>query len=138
MKWFVGLAVLLVLSACGNQSPVVSEPEHDKGTDLPTKMLMHDVYLNLKDSIKEEDLAKCLEELKRLGKVESTHWLHVGKRAETGDARLDKNYDLALHVVFLSQEHLERYSVDPLHLNVRENIKGFLAGPPVVYDYWVD
>jgi len=138
MKWLVGLFLLFALGSCNNTQPIAHESEPVEETKIPEKMLMHDVYLNLKDSISSEAFNKCMVELKRLSEVKSTHWLHVGKRAETGDARLDKSYDLALHVVFLSQDDLEMYAVDPLHLNVRENIKEFLAGPPVVYDYWVD
>ncbi len=99
---------------------------------------MHDVYLNLKDSISESDLAKVIGELKRLEQVPSAHNLYVGTRAETGDTRLDPNYDLALHVEFTTEKNLESYAVDSLHLEVRSNLKDFLAVPPVVFDYWTE
>jgi len=94
--------------------------------------------LNLVNSISDEDEKMVFNEIKRLEQVKTTRWVHVGRRAETGDARLDADFDIALHVVFDNEEDMKAYAEDALHLEVRSNVKEFLAGPPIVFDYWTE
>lgn len=132
MKSLFALALTLVMASCnpGGDSNAATKSGADQA------LLLHDVYLDLKE-ISDEDKLMVLSELNRLSKVEGVLSVEVGERAETGDARLNKDYDVALHVGFASEEDLKVYAKAPLHLEVRANIKEFLAGPPVVYDYWV-
>ncbi|MFY0673305.1 MAG: Dabb family protein [Bacteroidia bacterium] len=109
-----------------------------EASEIPAKLLMHDVYLNLKDSVTEDEISFALDQLKRLDTLESTLWVHAGKKADTGDSRLNKDYDLALHVVFTSLENLKIYDADPTHADVRTQLKNLLAGPPIVFDYWTE
>ncbi|MBI1185142.1 hypothetical protein GC194_12780 [bacterium] len=137
---YLSMGILLFVFAC--QSPKAKETTETvevevKEPELPESYLMHDVYLNLVDSMTADVRQMVLDQLHRLESLPEPIWLHVGERANTGDPRLDANYDLALHVVFANEEALKTYSVNTTHLEVRENIKAFLAAPPVVYDYLV-
>lgn len=131
-------AFLLTASCKQNETIIEKEIIKEFEKEVPERLLMHNVFLNLNDSISATDLDMVMNELSKLNQVESVLLYHAGKRAETGDARLDKDYDVALHVVFESEENLKKYSIDPLHLAVREKIKPFLIAPPVVFDYWTE
>ncbi|MGB0432249.1 MAG: Dabb family protein [Bacteroidia bacterium] len=132
----------IVSFACKTDSEIVNKEvtttTNTAAVAEPERFLMHDVFLDLKDSIAEKEIEFAIEQIKRLKELNTIHWLHVGKRAETGDARLNANYDIALHVVFKSIEDLHSYDKDSTHANVRSNIKNLLAGPPVVFDYWTE
>jgi len=135
-KVFYAALLFAFAISCGPQKQIeIKEIEIEK-EDVPSKLLMHDVYFNLIDSISEADYKMVLAEMQRLAEIEETLWLHLGEKAETGDARLSTEYDLALHVVFTSEENLQQYAVNALHLQVKENIKPFIVAPPVVFDYW--
>jgi hypothetical protein len=141
----IALAILIFTFGCKENEEkakaVIEKAEENLETlneEVPSKLLMHDVYLNLKDSATEDDYAFAIEQLKRLDALETTLWAHAGRRAETGDSRLDKDYDLALHVVFTSEENLHEYDKDATHADVRAQLKDLLAGPPVVFDYWTE
>jgi hypothetical protein len=97
---------------------------------------MHDVYLDLNDNLGHKDYAWAIEMLHGLRDIEGVHDMWVGKRAETGDPRLDGAYDLALHVVFVGQDDLKNYDQAPKHQEIRLRLKPFLAAPPRVFDYW--
>ena len=142
MRAFLPLLIGLILVACSSEpkpenKPKPEHPKHDKEHKPPKRMLLHEVFLDLKDSISEEDRKMVFEELKRLEKLTEVHHLHVGKRAETGDDRMPEGFDFGLHVVFESEEKLKAYGQNATHLEVRANIKEHLAAKPVVYDFWV-
>lgn len=123
----------LLLSACAGNTP-----GNTVLTSSTERLLLHDVYLNLKEGVGEEERNLVITELKRLADVQGIYSVQVGLRAETKDPRLNADYDLALHTAFTSLENLKAYAKAPLHLEVLSNIKDFLAGPPVVYDYWIN
>ncbi len=137
------VAIIFILQSCSQNDSknevIDAETTITEVTEsTPEHYLMHDVFLDLKDSITENEIAFAIEQLKRLEQLETVHWVHVGKRAETGDARLDSKYDLALHVVFKSLDDLHVYDKDLTHADVRAQLKDLLAGPPVVFDYWTE
>lgn len=132
MKLLFALALTLVMVSCNPDT----DPKATSTNGTDQALLLHDVYLDLKE-ISDEDKLMVLSELNRLSEVEGVLSVQVGERAETGDARLNKDYDVALHVGFASEDDLKVYAKASLHLEVRANIKDFLAGPPMVYDYWV-
>ena len=138
-------AIFIFISGCKKSEEkaesLINKAEENLETlneEIPSRLLMHDVYLNLKDSATEDDYSFVIKQLKRLDALETTLWVYAGKRAETGDSRLDKDYDLALHVVFTSEENLHEYDKDATHADVRAQLKDLLAGPPVVFDYWTE
>lgn len=134
-----GLIFLFVLTlfACKNSDQQnVDTSDIKEKSELHEKLLIHNVFLDLKDSISKEDKAYALQELKRLKDIPEVMSLVVGTKANTGDPRLNKNYDIALHVSFKTMEELKIYDKDSTHSDVRKNLKNLLAGPPEVFDYW--
>jgi hypothetical protein len=131
--------ILLCTLACKNSDKEVIDKSTLKSDNvLSEKLLMHNVFLNLKDSVSSDEKQFAIDQLISLKQVEGVLELHAGPKAETGDERLNKNYDVALHVVFKSKEDLSVYDTDPYHAKVRAQLKDLLAGPPVVFDYWVE
>lgn len=131
----------MVLNTCGTSLVVfillfgcTQRPQVLPGHKAP--LLMHDVYLDLVDSLSASDYDAALASLWELKEIGGVYRLHVGSRAETGDPRLDENYDLALHVEFLNVEDLKKYDQAPKHQEIRVRLKPLLAAPPRVFDYW--
>ncbi|MCB0735921.1 MAG: Dabb family protein [Bacteroidetes bacterium] len=140
MKSLFILLITIAIVSCNSQPKIENDaPQHSKpdAHKPPKRMLLHEVFLDLNDSISDENRAMVFTELKRLENLPEVYHLHVGKRAETGDERMPLGFDIGLHVVFESEEQLKAYSNNETHLQVRANIKEHLAAKPVVYDFWV-
>jgi hypothetical protein len=136
------IALSLGIMACGDiKQPNLDDFERQTiGPDLPTmphrSALVHAVYFNLKDDISDADEQRFLEELKRLADVPSADYVEAGPPAASGDPRMDSTFDMALQVGFPDLEALAKYQADSLHLDVKSKVGRFLAGPPVVYDFF--
>lgn len=125
MKYLTAVISILILASCVNYGPSAES----------TATIGHMVCLDLKDDVKEADLEMIKTELQKLAELDETISVSIGKRAETGDDRLLKNYDFVLYETFASLEEMKSYATHPKHLAVRKNIKDFLAAAPVVIDF---
>ena len=118
------------------------KPKENVASNIKTgsqyKLLIHNVFLDLKDNVSADDKIKAIEQLKSLSAIDNVVKLYAGPKAETGDTRLYKNYDLALHVTFKSLDDLKKYDKNEHHAKVRRQLKSLLAGPPLVFDYWTE
>ena len=106
----------------------------DKGDAGP--VLVHTVYFKLKDDLTSEDQDKFIELLKSLSQIDYIKDVEVGTPEDTGDPRLFTDYDVALLMEFKSEADLAKYQKDEFHLERRTQAGPYLAGPPVVYDYF--
>lgn len=110
------LATLTVLSMAGVQNAVAAEPGE--------KMLAHDVYFSLNDNsprAREKLVAACK---KYLSDHPGTVWFAAGPLA--GDLNRDVNdreFDVALHVVFQNKAAHDRYAKAEKHLKFIEENK---------------
>ncbi len=134
MKLAITILSLSLLTACSYkyESKSINHIGYEKGD------LVHTVILSLKDSTTETRKEEILDLLKGLKEVSGTKRLFTSIPAETDDSRAKRDYDIILQMAFDSVKKLERYSTDSFHLNVRDQLKKDLSGPPIVYDYWVE
>lgn len=122
-------AILIILTGC-----VETHYTHIDVEGYPEERLVHSVYLDLLDSLDQSTIDRVIQDLYSLDRVEGVEGLTVQERIETGDQRMPEGFDLVLQMSFEGRKHLEDYSKDPLHLEVRSRLKGLLNGAPVVYD----
>ena len=129
---------LISISSCQPKAQSKENASSNSALQESKRLLMHSVYLNLKDSISVKDKQYALAQLKRLKNIKAVTSLYAGFKAETGDSRLHKDYDLVLHATFQSTAELKTYDQDSTHAEVRRNLKPLLARPPMVFDYWAE
>ncbi len=146
------LAPLFLLASCRQGEPRLQEELAQAQQQLgqvtaelellkagPEKgQLVHIVFLKLREGLPEEEVNRLITGIKKLEEIEVVKYLEVGKIADTGDPRFISNHDIAFQMNFASMEHYEIYQNHPAHLQVREGLTPSLAGPPAVYDYWVE
>lgn len=133
--------LLLALATLGCKEP--KEPQQVQQTEAAAPVadgtkLMHLVFFDLKEGITEAETAQFLAALESLSQINYVKSVKAGTPAETGYPRLAKGYDAVLQMGFASQGDLARYQQDSLHLKVKNELAALLAGPPLVYDYFVE
>ena len=92
--------------------------------DNPKRLYSHDVYFELKDKspeVKKAFVAACK---KYLSKHPGTVFYAAGERADRSGNVYDREFDIALHIVFDSKESCDRYAASADHKQfVGENLK---------------
>ncbi|MCO6476850.1 MAG: Dabb family protein [Phaeodactylibacter sp.] len=115
------------------------EAEVEKLRAGPEKgKLIHIVFLKTKEGLPEEEMAALIGSIRKLGEIGLVKSLEVGKLADTGDERFVTGHNIAFQMAFDGMADYQAYMEHPTHLEIRESLKGFLSGPPAVYDYWVE
>lgn len=116
-----GLATLVSVS------PLAAEPEKTK------ELFIHHVYFYLKNKNNAQDEAKLMEGLKKLAKVPTIQYVHIGTPAETNRPVIVKDYAISWMCFFKNIIEEEIYQTHPIHL---EFIKDYshLWEKVVIYD----
>ncbi len=109
-----------ILAACATVGFAAGRAE---AADVPERMLSHDVYFTLNDNspaAKEKLVAACK---KHLSDHPGTVWFAAGPLAEEFQRDVnDREYDVALHLVFKSKAAHDQYAVHPRHQEfIKEN-----------------
>ena len=154
MKYVLAfLPFLFLFSACRQQTGPELQQELSEARirlqELETELqqaragqakgkLEHIVFLKLKESLSAEETSALINTIKKLGDVEGVNNLEVGKMADTGDERFITDHNLAFRMDFASMADYRSYMGDTTHEAIRESLKPYLAGPPAVYDYWIE
>ena len=100
--------------------------------------LAHIVFLHLQEGLSEEETGQLVAEIRKLGALDMVKNLEIGRIADTGDDRFISDHGLAFQMTFENLEVYRTYQEHPEHQAIRDNLKPYLAGPPAVYDYWVE
>jgi len=125
-RTFVASAVALGASAAATAMPTMKQ--EDK------KHLVHHVYFWLKNPSSKEDLAKLIEGLNTLKKIEHLKLAKIGVPASTEKRDVvDNSYNVSWLNFFDDVEGQDEYQVHPIHLSFVENYK-HLWEKVVVYD----
>ncbi len=101
-----------------------------------TSVLVHTVFLSLKEDIKNEDKETVIQKLSSLGEIEEVLSIQISDRIDVGDTRA-LDYDLVLYMTFQNEADLSAYDQNAYHNEVRAFLKPFLGGPPATFDYMV-
>ena len=118
------------------QSAQKEEQANLEETALGSGQLIHTVYFNLKYDLNEAKRSEFVNLLKSLSEINYIKSVQVGTPVDTGDPRLYTDYDVALLMAFANEADLARYQQDSFHLAKRAATAAYLAGPPIVYDYY--
>lgn len=103
-------------------------------TNNDKKQLVHHVFFWLKNRDSKEDLAKLLEGLHTLAKIETIRKLHIGVPASTEQRPVvDSSYSASELMFFDDIEGQNVYQVHPIHKKFIENCS-HLWEKVVVYD----
>ena len=94
--------------------------------------LVHMVFLKVKP---DTDQAALMDEMKKLAEIEGVQDFAVGPFENLGDARALSEYALVMEMSFADSAAYGVYQKHPTHLNLRENLGQYLAGPPATFDY---
>jgi len=82
----------------------------------PKPMLVHHVFFWLKDPTSKEDLAKLIEGVKSLAKIETIRQLHIGVPAETEKRQVvDNSYAVSELIFFDDLAGQSAYQEHPIH-----------------------
>ncbi len=140
MKNILIFSSIFLLFSCKNNTDISTEVknthEEIQANNKENPLLYHLVFLKLKDSISQERIVGIEKAIKEIGTLKGVHDFHLGKPADTGDARLYTDYDYMLSMYFDKIEDLKSYSKDSTHLEIRKAIKDDLKQAPMVVDYW--
>ena len=99
------------------------EPEGD---------LVHLVFFKVKS---DADQAALVAAIKKLATIEAVMDLEVGPFEDIGDARALSDYSLLMQMSFADKAAYETYQKHPVHLELKEKLGAFMAGPPATYDF---
>lgn len=109
-------------------APIASaEPERAK------ELFIHHVFFYLKNPNNAQDEAKLLEGLKKLTKVPSIDYVHIGTPAKTDRSVIVRDYTFSWMCFFKNIIEQEIYQTDPLHLKFIEEYS-HLWEKVVIYD----
>jgi len=125
-RTFVATAAALGASAAASAMPTMESKDK--------KQLVHHVYFWLKNRDSKEDLAKLIEGLKTLEKIEQLRLAKIGVPASTEKRDVvDNSYNISWLNFFDDVNGQNEYQVHPIHLKFVENYK-HLWEKVVVYD----
>lgn len=115
------------LATLASVSPSAAEPEKTK------ELFIHHVFFYLKNKNNAQDEAKLLEGLKKLAKVPTIQYVHIGTPAATSRPVIVKDYAISWMCFFKNIIEEEIYQTHPIHL---EFIKEYahLWEKVVIYD----
>ena len=101
---------------------------------MPQKdIFIHHVYFWLKNPDSIEDKNKLIEGLKKLSKVNTIQFFHIGQPAGTDRDVIDRSYSISWLVFFDGKADQDNYQIDPIHLQFVKECS-FLWGKIIVYD----
>lgn len=124
-RTFVASAAALGVSTAASALPVMKEKK---------KQVVHHVFFWLKNRDSKEDLAKLLEGLKTLEKIESIKKMHIGVPASTEQRPVvDSSYSASELMFFDDVAGQEAYQVHPIHKKFVEQCS-HLWEKVIVYD----
>ena len=96
-------------------------------------IFVHHVYFWLKNPESKEDRAKLVEGLKKLSKVKTIKFFHIGQPAATNRDVIDHSYALSWLAFFDSKDEQDSYQTDPIHLKFVDECSS-LWTRVIVYD----
>ncbi|MGH1365945.1 MAG: Dabb family protein [Calditrichia bacterium] len=99
--------------------------------------LTHLVFLDLKSDLLPEQLEGIMEKVNQLGEIANVQSFNIGRYQDVGDPRAMSQYEIVLELLFENAARLASYQQNEQHLAIRAELKKYLAGPPVVYDYLI-
>jgi hypothetical protein len=115
------------LATLASVSPLAAEPEKTK------ELFIHHVFFYLKNPNNAQDEAKLLEGLKKLAKVPTIQYVHIGKPAATSRSVIVKDYSISWMCFFKNIIEEEIYQTDPIHLEFIKDYS-YLWEKVVIYD----
>jgi sulfatase maturation enzyme AslB (radical SAM superfamily) len=115
------------LATLASISPLAAEPEKTK------ELFIHHVFFYLKNPNNAQDEAKLLEGLKKLAKVPTIQYVHIGKPAATSRSVIVKDYSISWMCFFKNIIEEEIYQTDPIHLEFIKDYS-YLWEKVVIYD----
>lgn len=126
-KFIVSTLALTAGAAVSAQSLMTMETQNKK-------QLAHHVFFWLKNPNSKEDLAKLLDGLRSLKKIETIRSLHIGVPAETEKRPVvDSSYSASELMIFDNLAGQQVYQDHPVHKKFIEDC-GHLWDKVVVYD----
>ncbi len=115
------------LATLATVSPLAAEPEKTK------ELFIHHVYFYLKNKNNAQDEAKLLEGLKKLAKVPTIQYVHIGTPAATNRSVIVTDYTFSWMCFFKNIIEEEIYQTHPIHLDFIKEYS-HLWEKVVVYD----
>jgi sulfatase maturation enzyme AslB (radical SAM superfamily) len=115
------------IATLASVSPLAAEPERTK------ELFIHHVFFYLKNKNNAQDEAKLVEGLKKLSKVPTIQFAHIGAPAATSRDVIVKDYAISWMCFFKNIIEEEIYQTDPIHLEFIENYS-HLWEKVVIYD----
>jgi hypothetical protein len=117
----LGLALMVVLTAVSASQPSAAAQEEEAAGPL----LAHNVYFSLKDNAAPAKKLMVEACRKYLAKHPGEVFFAAGTLAEDLERPVnDRDFDVALHIVFKSKADHDKYQEDPRHLQFIAENKG--------------
>lgn len=147
---FLPILILFFLTSCSNSTLqnelkqakldlATTKAELQKATQEISTLkqedigkLVHIVFFKLKPEVDTEKLIGAIKKLQAIPEVED---LEVGFFENLGDARALSDYQLVMEMTFLDKAAYDKYQQHPIHLELKDKLGSFLAGPPATYDF---
>ena len=115
------------LATLASVTPLAAEPEKVK------ELFIHHVYFYLKNPNNAQDEAKLMEGLKKLAKVPTIQYVHIGTPAATRRSVIVTDYSISWMCFFKNIIEEEIYQTHPIHLDFIKDY-AHLWEKVVVYD----
>lgn len=115
------------MATLASVAPLYAEPERVK------ELFIHHVYFYLKNPNNAQDEAKLMEGLKKLARVPTIQYAHIGTPAATSRPVIVKDYAISWMCFFKNIIEEEIYQTHPIHLDFIKDYS-HLWEKVVVYD----
>jgi len=145
MKYTLIFFIGILISAC-NQPAATNDFENLKKNlaqvqkELATlkanqdHQIVHVVYFKLKP---DANSAALIKEIKKIAAIEGLEELEVGTFKDLKDKRALSEFGVVMQMGFDTEAAYQAYQKHPLHIELKNNVGQYLAGPPVTYDFTV-
>ncbi|NNC95165.1 MAG: Dabb family protein [Chitinophagales bacterium] len=129
---FLPLIFIAFLISCGN-----SDHGNSHDTEIPdrTGNFVHTVYLNIHDTLPQNDIDFMILEMKKIQDIPKVLNFTCGEFEDVMDDRAMDRYELVMQMEFDNIDDYKIYQEHPIHLNLRKVAAGYLSERPAVHDF---
>jgi hypothetical protein len=99
------------------------------------KTITHVVVVWLNDGVNEDGITEVMKKANMLSEIESVRGMKIGRPVASERKIVDGSFTFAISVVFDSDEEMQQYLGDPIHVDFVQSVLTPVLKKIVVYDF---
>ena len=99
------------------------------------KTITHVVLVWLNDDVSEDGITEIMKKADRLSEIESVQGMKIGRPVASERKIVDDSFTFAISVVLDSDQEMQQYLTDPIHVDFVQSVLTPVLKRIVVYDF---